>query len=43
MLLEEFYCVFEFKMECGILLYVLYGLYRIIFNEEKFLKLGWGN
>lgn len=40
---EEFKCIFELKEECKKLVYVLYILYKFVFEEEFCLKLGWGN
>lgn len=43
MLPEESHRVFESKTERGTSLHVSYGLHRIILNEEKSPKSGWGN
>lgn len=33
-LFEELYCIIEFKIEYGILVYVLYGLFWIYFDKR---------
>lgn len=40
---EDFNCIFELKEECKKLVYVLYSLFKFVFEEEFCLKLGWGN